>query len=332
MATNIDPNRVKYPPEGLVDIEIEDLTASPTVIAEYSTTGQLLMSITRMSMLEETANAQLLLGVDGRAESMRVDGVATNIDTALYQNMIARYSATLYARTTTGTANNVPIGWSMLVRQPTIVDKIRMSMPLTADEREIADRLALEDMISLGLVPYPTPLLSTDDVMTRFAHIEEMSYPLGTLGASTVTQIGPTINVPLEHVYVLLGVYLRIATGGTWPWATSSPDDTFVVVNRDQDMEYMRLDAAGLASGRIVRMYVPFTQRLSVMIDTTSGSGSEAIYAGLIIGKRPATVIDHIRWGSNMPYGNAVERENINELIKRYEEKGLVDRIKAGII
>lgn len=330
----LDPNRVKFPPEGFLEItgteggsQIADL-ATYTLDSYSNYMGYIENAIAYTAPASD--DMDLIIGIDGRAETMRIRTVVENSATIWLQKTPFTRSAHISVRMATGNVPEGTIGsWNLTVRKPTLLDKIRNEIRMTQDEIRIADELALDDMISMGIAPVHRRLYG-DDVLGEFQQIEPMSFNLGVLDADSTTDLGPGISVPNEWIYTLLGVYM--GSSETWPFQAAGINDTFLVVQRDGDYEYIKLDMAGMQPGNMYRCYIPFTDRMRIHIESDTGSGTAEIYAGYVIGKRPATVIDHLKWGSNLPFGNIVKKNVVDALIEKYSAKGLQEKIIAGLI
>lgn len=333
MPAFTDPRKAKYWPECLLEcVDQAAVTAAGQNIATYQCDPYFM--VFENLQVEQIPNMDMLLAVDGIAEDQksRSDAclpisLAVNEDHWSLQKNHAVKTAEITLRMTPGAAGvaNVWTRWNYTVRKPTIVDKLRFGLSLDGEESKIANDMALEDSLSLNLIQR-SPSLISDEVWKQFDKISEYPFDLGALAAASNTTIGARVDVSHEWVFVLLGVRVE-----SLPFIGTA-SDSFFVVDRDNDASYMKLDISGMPQMKTCRCYVPFTDKLACRIETATGSAGSNVYASYIIGKRPATIIDHIKWGSNYPYHSDVYRVSVESTIEKYRAKKLLDRIKAGTL
>lgn len=333
MTAFTDPRKAKYWPECLLEcIDQAAVTTAGQTIATYQC-DPYSMQFENMQV-ESTPSLDMLLATDGIAENMKLRAdaclpisFAVNEDHWFLHKITATRTADVSLRMAPGAAAvaNVWSRFNYTVRKPTIVDKLRLGLSLDSDESRIATALALEDSLSLELIKRSPSLLS-DEVWKQFDEVKEYPFDLGALAAGSTTQIGARLDVPHEWVWVLLGVRVE-----SLPFMGTA-SDSFFRVDRDNDPSYMNLDLSGMPQMKTCRCYVPFTDKLTCSIVSATGSGGRNVYASYFIGKRPATAVDHIKWGSNFPYHSDVYRVSVEALIEKYKSKGLLDRIKAGTL
>lgn len=327
---------------------MEALDNDPVTNTNFSV-GQYLCSPFIQSVenmqVDPIVGVDALVTIDGAAESVKVranaqapvrDALTTvagvsSGDHFKVDKLVSKNSSEVYLRgIAAGPYNHVFTRYNVTVRAPTIVDNLRLGMPLTAEEQQISNALFLEDNLAVGLIPRPRSLLG--DVSDMFDKIEPYAFTLAAVAATSDTPIGYRLDVPSEQVWVLLGIGIEtIGTNFTGVFS-----DTFIRVDRDGDPNLLVLDCSAMPNMSTVRCYVPFTQKLYIHLTSATGSGGATVPVWFIIGKRPATLVDHIRWGDKFRYRSIVEQQEAEALIKDYTsgapQDNLIYKIKAGVI
>jgi hypothetical protein len=189
-------------------------------------------------------------------------------------------------------------------------------------EGPIADLVHLEDFLSLGTISYYQSLAKIDPAK-MFDDVIPVDKVLPVIAAGGESIVGGTaINVPNPNsqLIVLLGVSFDSS-------AMATPDDTFLVVDRDTDPDYMKLDVTGMPDNGYLPCYVPAIKKLEVRIESTTGIVASP--CGFYYGVRKLNVGDHIRW--NLGFPNApLARADAQALITKYPD--IAKRMQAGLI
>lgn len=337
MVQFVNPSKAKLFPECL--IEAVDQAA---VVVGGSSVAKYLVSPYHVTLenlhVDPIANMDVVLGVDGVAEKMRyrTDAVlpvaaATIEDYWKREKFTARTSLDLQYRMTVGAATHAWGRWNLSIRAPSILDKLRMNQKLTSEEQQISDNLDLEDQLAVGVFQASPSLLDPWSVYRQALEIEPMYRSQVAMAANTTSVVAQEINCPSDQVCFLLGVMID----GTF---AANFSDSFITVDRDdQDYDYMKLDCSAMPALQTVPCFVPFASKLVVNIDTITGSGGNTVECGFLIGRRPRTLLDHIKWGDNLPYRSEVESTEAQSLIDKYTKGNsprdqLITKIKAGLL
>jgi hypothetical protein len=329
----VDPRKAKFFPECLIEAVDQDaVAAAGTNVARYVCSP--FHSVIENINIESTANMDVFLGIDGVAEKMmyRSNSVlpisaATIEDYWIKDKFVATKSFDFMYR---GAAAHVWGRWNITTKTPTIIEKLRAKQKLTAEEQQIADNLDLLDHISVGYIPQSPSALDPRYQFTQFTEIERIYRSVAAMGANTASVIGYEINCPQDQVYVLLGVSVDATFAAVF-------SDSYMIVDRDNDYDYMKMDCSAMPANETVPCFVPFTDKLIVSLESITGSGGNTIECGFLVGKRPRTLIDHIKWGDNLPYRSEVEETEANELINKYTKglspkENMLNKIKAGLL
>ena len=318
----IDPSRAKYMPEMLPEILNE---------ASVSTTGCRIASYVlrdRRAVIEnahvftQTANLDFVVSCDSLERARIRSNVYSLTDRLRYNKFVAKDTIDFSAiMTAGGPTANVRSGWHITFRKPLPVDKLREGAALDSTEETIADSVNLADNLNLGTIPYYQSLMNIDPAK-MFDQIIPVEKSMAALAASSEAQIGGSQIPANGNLVVLLGIMVD-----TTP-LTASPDDTFIVVDRDADADYIKVDVTGMPDNLYVPCYIPAVDKLDVRIESTTGSGGSTIPCGFVYGTRKLTVGDYIRW--ELGYRSPIARSEAMTLISRYPE--LAKRIQAGLL
>lgn len=336
MVAICDPRKARYPPESVPEGQaIAQASVTASTLAEYFCDPNLI-TIERVEV-QQTASMDLRIALDGVSNAAIIRGNALAPITGLWNDdtpedhfRIDKYpannTAAVSLQMTAGTAANPWARWNVVVRQPTVVELIRRGLSRTGEQEDIANLLNLYDKLSLGLIPnYPD--LHSNDVYKMFDRIEIYNQTLAALAASSDNTIWGRLDVSLGEVWVCLGFGCESSH-----YAAGTVSDTFFEMDRDSDPSYVKMDMVAMPNYQTVRCFIPFTQKALFHIRTTTGTGANTMPSWFIIGKRKATVIDHIKWGDKFPPRSNVEQLEINTLLNKYPDEELVKKIKAGVL
>lgn len=325
MTAIIDPRKCRLWPESHIEVlDQAAVTTGGEILAKYySDPRHMVLSNFHV---ESTANLDMIVACDGNAEKlkMRANAFPSAADHFDIVKVLATRNAEVMMKMSSGSGTHVYGRWNVTTRDPTVVDKIRAEIGLTGQEMGISDALALPDRLSLNLIPQPESLL-TDRVYTMFDEIYMVRRDIGILAAAADTTVGYQIVLGQGRVGTLLGVGME-----TTPFA-SVYSDSFLCVDRDADYEIMKMDCSGIPDMATLRCFVPFTDKLTVRVETATGSGGSTVYAWFFYGVRRANAIDKLKWGNNLPT-TPDEDATIAAILERAKSNQIEARVKAGII
>lgn len=329
MSAFIDPRKVRYAPEVLPEaFNTATVATGGTTVADYSRYEPYVLSINNM-MVERGTSLETNVTADGlMAARWHNEGTSAMASLLESSKVIAKRDLSILMKATGGVAeNNIGMYYNLEIRDPSIADKVRLGMDLTAEEEALItpDKLDLRAQISAGLVQNHPDLLG-DEVFQQFDEIIPVPRRMPAIAAGGEEDIGSIVNVPTGKVCVLLGIAVDAAAV-----ALIGLSDTFVMVDRDADRNYIQLDAAVMPGGAgsvadyMMRMYVPATNKFRVFIKSTTGVGA-GLKARFVYGVRKMTYIDHLKW--NIPF-KSTELNDANTAIAKY---GLTEKVAAGVL
>ena len=321
----VDPSKVKYYPEMLPEILNEpSVTTAGQRVASYLLAERNLV-IEDALPFTQTAAMDFIISADSRERArIRADSPTLG-DARRYSKITARESAEFRLQMVTGgPAANVRSGWEMTFRKPLSVDKLRAGITLDTTEQPIADALHIAENLALGMIPYNKSLLNLD-YSSLFTDVIPVEKTLAAIPANGKPIIGgsaissATMN---DQLIVLLGVYID-----TNCLAAGTPSDTFIVVDRDGDPSYIKLDITGMPDNQYVPCYIPAINKLEVRVESTTGTGALTVPCGFQYGVRPLNYMDHLKWG--IPYNSPLARTESLKIFQQYPSQ--VQAMRAGV-
>jgi hypothetical protein len=329
-----DPRKVRYPPEALIEAQnIASIATGGITVFQYRSDPNIM--VLENIECQATALNDMRIAVDGAAEALKLranarlpytDEHTITLDRAA-PKMEAKWSIDVSFATTAGTITDQWCRLNLTVRQPTILDKLRLGLGLTSDEQAISDRLGLEDKLAIGIAPRYKSLVTNyaEFANSQFDSIFMYANVLPAMVATSDTPVAPLLTPSIEEVWVLLGVWID-------PTNLATVRNTYFVVDRDGDNAYQSLDVTALPTMAMVPCFIPFTQKLYCHIVSGAGSGGNTVPAGFVVGRRKATLIDHFRWGTYFTYRNDTNRASADTLMNKYSDQKLLDLVKSGML
>jgi len=323
----IDPAKAKYFPEMLIEcINEASISTSGEQIASYLLNDRSCV-VENPEVFTQTANLDLVVSADS-SERARIRSNAQVLrDPGRYVKITAKETLDFTGiMTSGGPTTNVRSRWNMTFRRPLVVDKLREKNPLDTDEISSMSAIIkkLEDNLSLGTIPRNQSLLNIDPAK-MFDDVICVEKNMAAMAASSESIIGGSkINIPNPNsqLIVLLGVMVDTSC-----FAAGTASDTFVVVDRDTDPNYMKLDVTGMADQFYMKCFVPCIKSLEVRVESATGTGANTVPCGFIYGTRKLNVADHIKW--NLPFNSAVARSAAQKLVTDYPDT--VKSMQAGV-
>lgn len=322
MAANIDPRKVRYPPEALIEaMSIPTVSTGGSVVAQYLCEPY---RISIENMVVESENIDVVVGADGFPEKTktRASSVFVPPGSPLPLRVSARRSAeVMLTSKDSDDKSNVWARWNVVVRDEKLLDRVKTRDALSKDDYDIVRNLNLDENLTLGTAPYQRDVLGRTTLM-EFDEIIPVSRQLDSLSASTSYSVGGAINCSkYREVKVLLGLIVEASNLFT------TVNDSYIRVDRDDDPSYMKLDITALPRNTFMPCYVPFIDELEVFVDIGSTAPARGIGVGFVYGIRDMNTKDHILW--DIPYANTKEEEIANRLISEYNFK---PQLRAGVI
>lgn len=318
---SVKPSLALYPPEDIPGAAVVNLAADVPYPVE---------SIARFSKIPGDYIVSLLsfslAGTTGISFYVNTDNTFRIIDSQSYACYSLDKDEEVYvsAKTTLALSllsdalvNNFPIRYLIRVSKPSVIEKVMLGIRLTDKDTPLYNKFALGDMLRSGFVPKRTQLLVARKQIARTI----------TALAGANPQIGETITVP-KNRYVVLD---EIAVDGYEAGVT----DNFIVVDRDLDDEYVKLNCFAMPPfmyntvagtwtpdiplSHAMKIGIPALDKISVYLENGSGvTNWRARYKYSIY---VLTIPDKLRWNIALtPEEETIAKAN-----------DLRDRVKAGL-
>ena len=300
-----DIKKAKLVPEVLPECFTTGTVATGgTVVTNYTNFSPFYVTVNGI-ISDKGTNIVTQVSCDGAGEAMSIRAEGdTQFGFGATPNTLTakdRFAITQFARG--GAAeNNIGMRYNVMVYKPTVVDKIRMGAALDETEKALDTKYKIKDRIDAGLLPGRASLL-TDDIFRSFygntGGVKTVAETLPVVAAAGEYQVGRTLYPPRNHVIILLG----IGVDAEKIRAEVGVNDTFVMVDRDNDSEYIKLDMAQMPNKNgtagttpyYMRMYIPAINEMRIRVESATGllANTDFFY---VYGIRPITDLDRIMW------------------------------------
>jgi hypothetical protein len=323
MATAVvDPSMAKFFPECLIEcVDQAAITTGGNNVCSYTLQDRYI-TVEKLEV-DPIANMDVTVAADGFGEKMKIrSDVPAAADTLKMRKIFARKNFSVSNSMTVGAATHAWNRWNVTVRKPDVVTKCRYGVSLEQSEEKLVDDLNILDALSLGTLPRYGSLLN-DDVFKQFDEIIAVDRLLPAIAALGTGIVGSQINVNPGNVNVLLGVMVDSSI------FAAVFSDSYMIMQRDDNYNYMKLDCSGMPDQTYMRCFVPFIDKMQISIYSQTGSAAGTVPAGFIYGVRKMNIIDHIKWG--LGYKSPIEASEADDIIAKFESSGLYAKIKAGI-
>jgi hypothetical protein len=348
MAAYVDPKRVHYPPESLAESQMSGAAVGGTVLARYFNWSPFYVEVERL-VSTQNDNTTVIVSGDGYARKMHFHsrGSPAATSSGIHREptkIIAMDSLEIQLSAETGTAvgtTTLATRWNMTVRDPTIIDKLRLKeavgapITFTPGESALITKYDLENRVKLGLHPKNEDLLGTE-ILRQFDEIKEVSRRVPTIADGDELSIGGELNVPQGKVYTLLGISFDQAQLAAVAAGAITANELWIKVDRDAVRDHMVLDAFSMPEVtaadmlQSVRMFMPATETIDVRLVNDSGgaiASTDNLNIRYIYGIRNMNIPDHIRW--NIPFWRESDEDLANALDSKYN---ISEKISAGIL
>ncbi len=167
------------------------------------------------------------------------------------------------------------------IMKPTVFDKIKYGYPLSAEEITLADQFDIRKNFQAGI------LKQMDSPM--YQRLYEVIDTI-TVVAGSHTRVGPLINVPAGKKAVILSIGTNEAV------APGAGNDTFITINRDSDLSYVKLDTDAMPGlNHNVECYIPGIDTVEVILESVTGIVAMPVRYTYSISD--ITILEKIRWG-----------------------------------
>ncbi|GAI88952.1 unnamed protein product, partial [marine sediment metagenome] len=259
---------VKYPPELLPDAVFNDIPASAEVTVPILDLRRLSGKLVRLSEIAvyRDPDVQLRITNDGMGLHSAYNLAAGFFDLASvvspYANnfqMLAKDR--LYYNLFNSSAGILPAirtSFGVWVDNLRIVDKLKLGIVLSNDERALAEKFGIGDTVEKGLLPLPLEQQIEREYRSQL--ISEETHGR-TMNVTAISQL-------VETMYPRDGQFLVLTKLAATPWA--AVDNVRISISRDNDANHITdLKAYSVGLDRELNMFIPAMSELSLNIVST---------------------------------------------------------------
>ncbi len=294
--TEASIKRVLYYPEQLPDGALPDILAhseSSPALLDLRQFSPLLVRLSEVAV-DRNNNIEMRFKVDDKTLNVLAGSMfdlLPNNFSLLAQSKSLYYN--LY-NSSAGDINDVKSFFSLWVIKPTVAHKLRLGIPLTAEEQKLNRDLGISDTVEKGLLPLPL----AQQITREYQVIQEETHGFQL----TV----PTAGVDVETLHPLPGQFLILTKISADP-GTASADVIKVAVDRDYVTDYVEfptwvlgqpytVDALTFkpALDKEISCFIPALHELRIKLKATVSRTINIRYTVL---KVAMTNIFRARWG-----------------------------------
>jgi len=288
MITEATIGKVKYFPEQLPDSAVPTIAAgseASPVILDLRQFPPLLVRLGEVAA-DRDDEVQMRFKVDRTtlnplAGSM-FDGLKNNFSLLakerIYYNL---YNGGAGAKTDYKTF------FSLWVIKPTVAHKLRLGIPLTAEEQKLNQELGISDTVQKGLLPLPL----SQQIAREYQLIQEETHGFNV----TV----PTTGVVVDTLHPVNGRFLVLTKISADP-GDAAADNIRIAIDRDHIPDYVDFPTyalgatAAVALGKEISCFIPALTELRIKLKATV---SKTINIRFTVWKCALTNIFRARWG-----------------------------------
>ena len=307
-TTEASIKRVLYYPEQLPDGALPDIIATSEASPAMLDLRQFAPLLVRLSevAVDQNDNVEMRFKVDDKTLNV----LAGSMFDLLANNFSLLAKSRIYYNLynlSAGLESDVKTFFSLWVVKPTVAHKLRLGIPLTAEEQKLNRDLGISDTVEKGLLPLPL----AQQIAREYQVIQEETHGFQV----TV----PTAGVDIETLHPLPGQFLILTKISADP-GTLSTDVIKVAIDRDYVSDYVEFPTwalgatAGVALGKEISCFIPALHELRIRLKATV---SRTINIRFTVQKVAMTNIFRARWG-------LATREEL--------PKDVYDKVMAGVL
>ena len=171
----------------------------------------------------------------------------------------------------------------------------------------------LRQMIDDGLRPLTgSELTRREDMIWTY---QEFAPQTWTVNAGQVTPVYSK-RVPPGRCYVLTAFSCDPSIGGTQTLAQQQTTALQLNISRDQQNNYLQPLIAGVGATRVIPLWIPATQTLSVSLSAAAGQAIANVPLTLTIADMPLSVFNALRWGKIANLASWVNKSGLDKVSK----------------
>ncbi len=288
MITEATIGRVKYFPEQLPDSSVTTIAATSEaapVMLELKQFAPLLVRLSEVAV-DRDDEVETRFKVDKTSFSSLTgsmfDGLANNFSLLARERLYYN----LY-NSGAGAKNDYKTFLSLWVIKPTVAHKLRLGIPLTAEEQKLSQDLGISDTVEKGLLPLPL----AQQIAREYQVLQEETHGF------VVTV--PTTGVDVETLHPLPGQFLVLTKLSADP-GDAAADNIRIAIDRDHVADYLEFPTwalgttAAVALGKEISCFIPALTELRIKLKATV---SKSINIRFTVRKCAMTNIFRARWG-----------------------------------
>lgn len=288
MITEATIGKVKYFPEQLPDSAVPTITAgseASPVILDLRQFPPLLVRLSEVAV-DRDDDVQMRFKVD----TTTLNPLAGSMFDGLKNNFSLLAKERIYYNLYNGGAGaktDYKTFFSLRIIKPTVAHKLRLGIPLTAEEQKLNQELGISDTVQKGLLPLPL----SQQIAREYQVIQEETHGFNV----TV----PTTGVVVDTLHPVNGQFLVLTKLSADP-GDAAADNIRVAIDRDHIPDYIEFPTWGLgataavALGKEISCFIPALTELRVKLKATV---SKTINIRFTVWKCALTNIFRARWG-----------------------------------
>jgi len=282
--------RVLYYPEQLPDGALPDIIAhsesSPTLL-DIRQFSPLLVRLSEIAV-NQNDNIEMRFKVDDKTLNV----LAGSMFDLLPNNFSLLAKSRIYYNLYNSSAileSDVMTFFSLWVIKPTVAHKLRLGIPLTAEEQKLNRDLGISDTVEKGLLPLPL----AQQIAREYQVIQEETH-----GFQLTVPVPPGV-VDVETLHPLPGQFLILTKISADP-GDASGNLIKVAVDRDYVSDYVEFPTWALggsdtiALGKEISCFIPALHELRIKLKAGT---SKIINIRFTVQKVAMTNIFRARWG-----------------------------------
>lgn len=148
--------------------------------------------------------------------------------------------------------------YGLWVYVPTVAEKLKRKWPLSAEEKEISDKLGIADSVEKGVLPLPKSIVLEREyqVLQSFTHARRITVPQD-----------PNYET-LMDIYTEAGDEFLVLAGFTCS-NTDFANDIRLTISRDEDVDYITFRAPAIGNVGKVSCWIPALHEIKVDVTAT---------------------------------------------------------------
>jgi hypothetical protein len=288
MITEATIGKVKYFPEQIPDSAVTTIAAgseASPVTLDLRQFPPLLVLLGEV-VVDRDDEVEMRFKVDNTAlnplAGSMFDGLLNNFSLLARQRIYYNlYNSGVAAKTDFKTF------FSLWLIKPTVAHKLRLGIPLSADEQKLNHDLGIADTVEKGLLPLPL----SQQIAREYQVLQEETHGFQV----TV----PTTGIDVETLHPINGQFLILTKISADP-GTAAADNIRIAIDRDNEKDFLEFPTwafgttDAVALGKEISCFIPSLSELRIKLKATV---SRTINIRFTVQKCAMTNLLRARWG-----------------------------------